>query len=251
MHSYTLFPGDRGADGRLLGKCVCGLWEDKATPLSKCPNARDPASASFSPPMMVPVPVDLVAKIKKMEIREKNKEDFAHAVVTTEAEWISHLQEQDLFIEDHGLLDMAQYALRFGPKDTSKILVKTTKVVDETLWDEIAPMRAEHNLNEADVYVNEPKTTASAKSATKEERIKIEGTQSKFTSILAMLKRRCALTWTSRCMDRHTSPSFGKRKPDIPSYVNEAGSAGPNAITMFGDIKPTLDNDDREFTNSQ
>eukprot|EP01032_Pedospumella_encystans_P025694 gene25694-29028_t len=52
-------------------------------------------------------------------------------------------------------------------------------------------------------------------------------------------------------MDRHTSPSFGKRKPDIPSYVNDEGSAGPNAITMFGDIKPTLDNDDREFTNSQ
>ena len=98
MHSYTFFPGDRGADGRLLGKCVCGLWEDKATPLSKCPNARDPAPAPFSPPMMVPVPVDLVAKLKKIEMKDKNQEDFVHAVVTTEAEWISHLQEHKITI---------------------------------------------------------------------------------------------------------------------------------------------------------
>ena len=39
-HRYDLFPGPVDTNGRPVGKCVCGRWEDATSEPGVCPNAQ-------------------------------------------------------------------------------------------------------------------------------------------------------------------------------------------------------------------
>ena len=39
-HRYNLFPGPLDTNGRPIGKCACGRWEDASSEPGICPNAQ-------------------------------------------------------------------------------------------------------------------------------------------------------------------------------------------------------------------
>lgn len=174
--------------------------------------------------------------------------------MSTEAAWIDLLRENNQLLLDHNLVKLASDKLRIavlltgegvGIRKTNRESAQAKKEADR-LWEMINEARAGPSTSEANT-TKKPKK-GSPKGTVGQE---IEGTQSRFSRILHELQNGTNIAWTSRIKDRHTQPSFGTRKPHITSYIKDSGSAGPHAITLIGDLKPTVDDDDKDFTDAQ
>ena len=185
-------------------------------------------------------------------------------VVTTEAEWVTQLKVDGTLRDELHLLDEANKG-RLKKFDQAR---KNSK--DNKLWDFISTSRAAPGTSESNTTKKPKKKdsgtatgTAPTKTTTKTAlapvvdtepaEVTIEGTQTKFVNIMTgmMDYYSSTISWTSLPKDRHEKSSYGTRKPDIPSYLNDSGSAGPHSITLIGDLKPAVSDDDVEFSPSQ